>query len=412
VDQIQASFGKHDVSAVQAYTGADASKASDSIGAQAYAMGNNVAFGKSPDLHTAAHEAAHVVQQRAGVSLKGGVGESGDRYEQHADAVADLVVQGKNAETLLDQYAGGTQSTDALQSKSVQRQDQMDQDGAVLNEETMGEEQFQNLEEFVATLGMGTYYNYTVEIMRGVANPERLSELTAKYWAHRQTLEASANGAEQVGLFHAEIDSLWVCLQSGFNIGVDQFPGVGPYRIGSKEDAKANGWFALAGVYLEQLDHQADKAPNAENMFGRLTRILDQVPNQTTKNMLNALINNPMIDDHYLSTQNSTVLKIVDIGNDNLALAREILNTTPGAKTSALEQIEFAHNSSQGDDTKFLQGLASLTDRIAFDVSQIRAFIRPSMALIKPGWGVIAEWVYDRLDDPDSILSAYKHVWG
>jgi hypothetical protein len=48
-----------------------------------------------------------VVQQRAGVQLKGGVGEVGDRYERHADDVADRVVQGKSAESLLDQFAGG-----------------------------------------------------------------------------------------------------------------------------------------------------------------------------------------------------------------------------------------------------------------------------------------------------------------
>ena len=105
--QIQAAFGSHDVSGIQAYQGGDAAAASKDIGARAYATGDKVAFGESPDLHTAAHEAAHVVQQRAGVSLKGGVGQSGDTYEQHADAVADLVVQGKSAEGLLDQYAGG-----------------------------------------------------------------------------------------------------------------------------------------------------------------------------------------------------------------------------------------------------------------------------------------------------------------
>jgi hypothetical protein len=48
-----------------------------------------------------------VIQQRHGVQLKGGVGQQGDVYEQHADAVADLVVQGKSATGLLDTMAGG-----------------------------------------------------------------------------------------------------------------------------------------------------------------------------------------------------------------------------------------------------------------------------------------------------------------
>ncbi|MEL6181984.1 MAG: DUF4157 domain-containing protein, partial [Myxococcota bacterium] len=64
VDTIQQSFGSHDITAVQAHVGGDAAKASAAIGARAYATGNHVAFASSPDLHTAAHEAAHVVQQR------------------------------------------------------------------------------------------------------------------------------------------------------------------------------------------------------------------------------------------------------------------------------------------------------------------------------------------------------------
>ena len=106
LDQIQASFGEHDVSGVRAHTGGAAAKATAALGAEAYATGNDVAFAAgSPSLHTAAHEAAHVVQQRAGVSLKGGMGEAGDSYEQHADAVADRVVQGKSASDLLSQMA-------------------------------------------------------------------------------------------------------------------------------------------------------------------------------------------------------------------------------------------------------------------------------------------------------------------
>jgi hypothetical protein len=104
-DAIQRAFGAHDISNVQAHTGQAAQQASYAIGAQAYAMGNHVAFAGVPDLHTSAHEAAHVVQQRAGVQLKGGVGEAGDAYERHADAVADKVVAGQSAEALLSHMA-------------------------------------------------------------------------------------------------------------------------------------------------------------------------------------------------------------------------------------------------------------------------------------------------------------------
>ena len=81
------------------------------MGAEAFATGSSIAFGTTPSLHTAAHEAAHVVQQRAGVSLQGGVGQSGDAYERHADEVADLVVQGRSAETTLDRMSGNAAST-------------------------------------------------------------------------------------------------------------------------------------------------------------------------------------------------------------------------------------------------------------------------------------------------------------
>lgn len=104
---IQSLFGRHDVSGIKAHQDGAAAEACDAMGARAFATGSDVAFRGTPDLHTTAHEAAHVVQQKGGVQLAGGVGQSGDRYEQHADAVADSVVAGRSAEGLLDQMAGG-----------------------------------------------------------------------------------------------------------------------------------------------------------------------------------------------------------------------------------------------------------------------------------------------------------------
>jgi len=105
-DTIQRVFGRHDVSSIQAHTGTEADRAARALGAEAYAAGEHVAFAGTPSLHTAAHEAAHVVQQRGGVQLKGGIGAAGDPYEQHADAVADRAVRGESAEVLLDAHAG------------------------------------------------------------------------------------------------------------------------------------------------------------------------------------------------------------------------------------------------------------------------------------------------------------------
>ena len=122
MDQIQASFGTHNVSGISAHTGSEAASAADQMGAQAYATGNAVAFGSSsPDLHTTAHEAAHVIQQKAGVQLKGGVGQAGDVYERHADAVADRVVAGESAQGLLDDVAGNPAEGTLSEATSVQR---------------------------------------------------------------------------------------------------------------------------------------------------------------------------------------------------------------------------------------------------------------------------------------------------
>jgi hypothetical protein len=124
LDRLQQLFGRHDVSGMQAHTGADAAASAREMGAQAYATGSHVVLGGGSDLHTVAHEAAHVVQQRGGVQLKGGVGNVGDTYEQHADAVADEVVKGESAESLLDQVAGSVPhgaSTAVASGANVQR---------------------------------------------------------------------------------------------------------------------------------------------------------------------------------------------------------------------------------------------------------------------------------------------------
>lgn len=118
-DAIQASFGSHDISGATAHVGGAAGEACDLMGAEAYATGNHVAFRGSPSLHTAAHEATHVVQQRAGVHLAGGVGEAGDVYERHADAVADAVVAGQSASALLTATPGGGGAAPAVQQRSA-----------------------------------------------------------------------------------------------------------------------------------------------------------------------------------------------------------------------------------------------------------------------------------------------------
>lgn len=126
LDRIQASFGRHSIGHVKAHVGPEAAQASRAMNALAFASGDHVVFGSTPDLRTAAHEAAHVVQQQAGVQLDGGIGHAGDSYEHNADAVADAVVAGRSAESLLVSIAtnfavggAGTSPIDALEAITI-----------------------------------------------------------------------------------------------------------------------------------------------------------------------------------------------------------------------------------------------------------------------------------------------------
>ena len=110
---LRTAFGHHDVTSARAHVGGPAVPATRALGAVAYAVGDRVAFRAWPDLRAAAHEAAHVIQQRAGVRIAGGIGQVGDAHERHADAVADLVARGGDAEGLLDRVprVGGAPAT-------------------------------------------------------------------------------------------------------------------------------------------------------------------------------------------------------------------------------------------------------------------------------------------------------------
>jgi len=172
LDRIQASFGRHDVSHVRTQTGGAAADSSRVLGASAYAVGDRVGFAGSPDLHTAAHEAAHVVQQQGGVHLKGGIdGGKTDPLEQHADTVADAVVRGESAEALLDPFSGKGSA-----SATVQRKADPDTPGAALQPPTW---------EYCNT--------YRVKIVAAIADRIRAVGLPKPhprlYWAVREKAE-------------------------------------------------------------------------------------------------------------------------------------------------------------------------------------------------------------------------------
>jgi hypothetical protein len=157
LNQIQQSFGV-DLSGVQAYVGGDAAAACQRMGAAAYASGNQIAFKEQPSLELAAHEAAHIVQQRSGkVQLAGGVGQVGDKYENHADTVAAKVAAGESAAPLLAEYAKPNQITE--QEKSSETADKSCQMDA--KEPSSGDNELRD--SFPAKENLATNYERVVD---------------------------------------------------------------------------------------------------------------------------------------------------------------------------------------------------------------------------------------------------------
>ncbi|MCA9523229.1 MAG: DUF4157 domain-containing protein, partial [Myxococcales bacterium] len=117
--RIQSSFGRFAVDGLRAQVGGPAVAATQQLGATAFAHDGAVAFRERPDLHTAAHEATHLLQQRNG-RAPSGLDRSGE-LEGQADAVADRVVRGESAEDLLDRNLTPTSAargaSDAVQCK-------------------------------------------------------------------------------------------------------------------------------------------------------------------------------------------------------------------------------------------------------------------------------------------------------
>ncbi len=110
--EIQRSFGpEHPLRGVHAHTGPDARAAAHALRNDAFTTAEHVVFGRPPTLDTAAHEAAHVIQQRAGIMLPRGVGRPGDRHEELADRAAAHVVRGESAAPALASYRARTPST-------------------------------------------------------------------------------------------------------------------------------------------------------------------------------------------------------------------------------------------------------------------------------------------------------------
>lgn len=121
LETIQRAFGPaHDLASVRAHVGGSAATSATGISAEAYAVGSHVAFRTAPDLRLAAHEAAHVVQQRSG-AVAPGLGQAGDAHERAADDVAERVARGEVIEHLLP--AGSESAPRAVQRRKLDNGD-------------------------------------------------------------------------------------------------------------------------------------------------------------------------------------------------------------------------------------------------------------------------------------------------
>jgi hypothetical protein len=108
LEKIQRAFGRHEVGHSRVAIDGASAFAAGQLGANAFTIGDRIGFRAVPDLRLAAHEAAHVVQQRAGVALDAEVGAPADRFEANADAAAEAVVRGDSAVPILDRIVNGS----------------------------------------------------------------------------------------------------------------------------------------------------------------------------------------------------------------------------------------------------------------------------------------------------------------
>lgn len=108
--EMEEAFGT-DLGGVTAHTGPEAQEANQEMGSAGYASDGQVAFDSAnPTKEVVAEEVTHVLQQRHGVQLEGGVGKPGDPYEQEAGGVAKRVARGEKVHEIGQKYAGGSAS--------------------------------------------------------------------------------------------------------------------------------------------------------------------------------------------------------------------------------------------------------------------------------------------------------------
>ena len=107
--EMEQAFGV-DFSNVMIYTGSDPKEASESLGAEAFTVGNKIAFKEAnPDRATVAHELTHVVQQGGTPSVQmSSMTSKSDSSEKEASAVEDAFTSGKELPEISTQLSATT----------------------------------------------------------------------------------------------------------------------------------------------------------------------------------------------------------------------------------------------------------------------------------------------------------------
>ena len=214
---------KRDFSSVKVHKGPKAKEANKQLGSKAYTLENHIVFGTdSPSKELVAHELTHTIQQRADIQYKGKTSESGDSYEQNANAVADRVVKRKNIEDLLTsnsisnyQEVAKKEEAEIINSTDWKKTNQKDltkqdseyfdllEDGtvsALLDEGTIITTQ-QSINNPLFALGKGTELAYKLRS----DSPEKIFETVSEIKLWQETFQQSGNANEVLKLFRQPI---------------------------------------------------------------------------------------------------------------------------------------------------------------------------------------------------------------
>lgn len=239
LSSMQPLFGHHDLSSVKYVGGKQGAAVADKMGAKALATGGLVVSGEdSPGV--VAHEAAHVVMQRGGMT-------GGPEAEHRADQVAAGVERGQNVQGMLDQVAAPGAANAPMRTI-----DPMKKAGAAVNIATMSPRD--------VLMALDTVKRYGEPGVAGDTTFEK---------GDTAALEARRNAG---GFGAAEIKNLGALLTGGNaavqavathrNLAVN-LPGFQTiYRAlaADKRVVGLNEWVVMNSVYVDQIAHGATPA--------------------------------------------------------------------------------------------------------------------------------------------------------